>query len=117
MLKNVLLNLIFSSSFLFQFPGRGFVNTWVGVFRHFESIRPCDAAVGFASIGILLFLRVRNVHLIAPTRQTLYLIGSLMHFNHVQYHVLYNNFTPFSFTHLRHYLNTQLPFMWRKIQS
>ena len=43
---------------LLQVPGRGFVNTWVGVFKNIKSIRPGDAAVGFACIGILLFLRV-----------------------------------------------------------
>ena len=46
---------------LLQVPGRGFVNTWVGVFKNIKSIRPGDAAVGFACIGILLFLRVRNL--------------------------------------------------------
>ena len=41
-----------------QIPGRGFVNTWYGVFSNIQSVRPCDASVGFACIGILLFLRV-----------------------------------------------------------
>jgi sodium-independent sulfate anion transporter 11 len=45
-------------SVFFKIPGRGFVNTWVGVFKNINQIRPCDAAVGFSSIGILLFLRV-----------------------------------------------------------
>jgi len=38
-------------------PGRGFLNTWIGVFSNISAIRPCDAAMGFACIGILLFLR------------------------------------------------------------
>lgn len=38
-------------------PGRGFLNTWIGVFSNISGIRPCDAALGFACIGILLFLR------------------------------------------------------------
>ena len=38
--------------------GRGFVNTWKTVFTHFIHIEPCDAALGFTCIGILLFLRV-----------------------------------------------------------
>lgn len=38
-------------------PGRGFLNTWIGVFSNISGIRPCDAALGFSCIGILLFLR------------------------------------------------------------
>jgi hypothetical protein len=41
-----------------QVAGRGFLNTWIAVFKNFSAIRPCDAALGFSCIGILLFLRV-----------------------------------------------------------
>lgn len=37
--------------------GRGFLNTWIGVFSNISAIRPCDAVLGFSCIGILLFLR------------------------------------------------------------
>jgi len=37
--------------------GRGFLNTWIGVFSNINYIRPCDAVLGFSCIGILLFLR------------------------------------------------------------
>lgn len=40
-----------------QVPGRGFVNTWAAVFQNVHAIRPCDAAVGFSCLGLLLFLR------------------------------------------------------------
>ena len=53
--QDVVINLFLS---WLQVPGRGFVNTWIGVFKNITSIRPCDAALGFACIGILLFLRV-----------------------------------------------------------
>ena len=39
--------------------GHGFINSWIGVFSNISQIRPIDAAMGFACIGILLFLRVR----------------------------------------------------------
>jgi hypothetical protein len=45
---------------IFQVPGRGFIETWMGVFQNISQIRACDAAMGFSSIGILLFLRVRS---------------------------------------------------------
>merc|ERR1712223_1801764 len=37
--------------------GHGFINSWIGVFSNISQIRPIDAAMGFACIGILLFLR------------------------------------------------------------
>ena len=59
-LKSINCEIVTPFFFCLQVPGRGFVNTWVGVFKNVKSIRPGDAAVGFACIGILLFLRVRR---------------------------------------------------------
>ena len=39
--------------------GHGFIDSWIGVFSNISQIRPIDAAMGFACIGVLLFLRVR----------------------------------------------------------
>jgi len=39
------------------FPGRGFINVWVGIFKNISSIQPYDTAVGFACMAILYFLR------------------------------------------------------------
>eukprot|EP00095_Tigriopus_kingsejongensis_P006119 maker-scaffold98_size375582-snap-gene-1.13 protein:Tk06119 transcript:maker-scaffold98_size375582-snap-gene-1.13-mRNA-1 annotation:"sulfate transporter " len=46
-----------------KISSRGFINTWVGVFQNMHLVRPCDAALGFTCIGILLFLRkVKDTH-------------------------------------------------------
>ncbi|XP_059079946.1 sodium-independent sulfate anion transporter-like isoform X2 [Tigriopus californicus] len=46
-----------------QISSRGFINTWIGVFQNMDRVRPCDAALGFTCIGILLFLRkVKDTH-------------------------------------------------------
>ena len=42
---------------MIKIPGRGFINTWKAVFQNVTKIRPIDATIGFASLGVILMLR------------------------------------------------------------
>lgn len=41
-----------------KFDDEGFLHTWIAVFEHIEETKRWDAVLGFASIAILLLLRV-----------------------------------------------------------
>ena len=49
--------------FSFQVEGRGFRNTWLAVFQNIQQVKPVDATIGFTSLGVILLLRVRYIHL------------------------------------------------------